>query len=117
MRNLAFTLILTSTFGFTSTASAGDAQAGKNIFNHVCAYCHNADESDKVGPGLQGINQRVTAEWLDQWLKNPKEMAKKDDYAKNIVEDNRYKLQMPTLPSMQNDEKRADVIAYLRSAF
>ena len=98
-------------------AWAADAEAGKELFKTLCVFCHAADGGGKVGPALAGIGQRQTAEWLDRWLQNPREMVKTDPYAQEIKANNKYNMTMPAIPAMKDDVKRADVIAYLLTAF
>lgn len=44
-----------------------------------CNGCHNINdffEEESLGPGLQGIGNKVTQAWLYHWLKNPREYLK-----------------------------------------
>jgi len=95
----------------------GDAVAGKGIFSKVCAYCHAIDGRNKLGPSLTAVGERRSVVWLSEWLKNPAEMIKKDVDAKVVRGNSKYNMTMPALPDMQNDQKRADVIAYLLRDF
>lgn len=39
--------------------NAGNAQAGKELFEANCSVCHNADNTErKMGPGLKGLFTR-----------------------------------------------------------
>lgn len=104
-----------SLLGGMPVAWGADAEKGKVIYEQVCVYCHRLDYSEKFGPGLQGITERVTTEWLDAWLKDPIGLMKTDEYAKTIHESNQYGMAMPPIPAMQDDEKRADVIEYMKT--
>lgn len=97
--------------------TVGDASAGKLTFDHLCLYCHSNDEDSTIGPSLEGIGERRSVAWLNAWLKNPDNMIKKDMDAKDVRDNSRYNMAMPTLPIMQDDVKRADVIAYLLTSF
>ncbi|MDQ6954924.1 MAG: c-type cytochrome [Mariprofundaceae bacterium] len=99
------------------TATAADAKAGKLIFDRVCVHCHAIGGDSKFAPNLKGIGERRDIVWLNKWLKSPKEVLKYDEYAQKLLENNAYSLTMPTFPSMKNDEKRANVIAYLLDFF
>gem|GEM_PF-4072576 len=99
------------------TRIAGDANAGKIIFEHTCFYCHTSNEESKFGPSLKGVSKRRSVAWLDEWLKNPRDMIKHDADAKVVRGNNKYNMTMPTLPDMQDEKKRADVIAYLLRDF
>jgi len=95
----------------------GNAADGEKIFYRMCLYCHTSDEKSKFGPSLLWIGERRSTAWLHDWLENPSEMIEHDEYAQILRENNEYELTMPTLPDMQDAQKRADVIAYLLSAF
>lgn len=97
--------------------TAGDASAGKLTFDHLCLYCHTNNEDNTIGPSLEGIGERRSAAWLNGWLKSPREMIEKDEDAKDVRDNSKYNMAMPTLPIMQDDVKRADVIAYLLTSF
>jgi len=97
----------------SSAAMAADAVAGKVIFDRLCIHCHSTGEDSKFAPNLKGIGERRDAVWLNKWLKSPKEVLKYDEYAQQLLENNEYPLVMPSFPSMKDDEKRANVIAYL----
>jgi len=100
---------------FSGNSMAADLAAGKAIFDQSCHYCHKSSYDEKFGPGLAGITERRDVEWLDRFLTNPAEMIKTDEYAQTLHESNRYGLTMPTMPEMQNPQKRQDVIEYLKT--
>ncbi len=89
---------------------------GQEIFQDVCARCHTAGAVGKLGPGLKDISKRRDEQWLDRWIKSPRAMiAAGDAYARQLREENKYDLTMPTLPIMQKDDNRKAVIAYLKT--
>ena len=103
-----------------SGAQAADAAAGENVFKRVCATCHNptVEGPRKLGPMLAGIVGRKsgsvegfryskanseanivwTAEKLDPYLKNPREVVPGTTMA---------------YAGLRNDDERANLIAYL----
>ncbi len=94
-----------------------DAARGGKVFKTICAHCHTVtyDESRVGAPGLKGVLERHDEAWLNQWLKSPEAFAKVDETATDLLGSNRYGLKMPTLPEMQDEKKRADMIAYLET--
>ncbi len=92
-------------------SGGGDAARGKEtFFDAGCISCHAVDdwksdpevrmkESNSFGPGLHKIGSKVTAEWLFDWIKNPK------NYLKHS--------RMPSL--RLTDPEAADLTAYLMS--
>ncbi len=92
---------------------AADVEAGAKLYKRVCVYCHRLDYDDKFGPGLAGITERQSNEWLDKFLLDPAAMIKSDEYAQSLKESNDYGMTMPALPEMKDAKNRADVIAYM----
>lgn len=78
-----------------------------------CAKCHVSNEgfgatpmpeTGEIGPILIGIGERVTEEWLQRWISDPKHL--------------RATTHMPTLVNVETEEGRqqvADLAAYLAS--
>lgn len=94
-----------------------DAKHGEAIFTNICSHCHHASFKDSAvgAPGLMDVLDRHTEEWIFSWLHNPAEFAKTDETAKALVQSNPYGLTMPTIPEMQDEQNRRDVIAFLKT--
>lgn len=92
--------------------SIADPSVGEEIFKKKCAICHKTTEQTHVGPGLKGVTQRRSVEWLDKWLKDPAGMIKKGDPTAKQVK-KRFLRTMPTIAEMKDDNNRAAVIEYL----
>src|SRR5262245_299258 len=63
IRHGTFALALVLT-GYTASAVAADATAGKNVFRAQCALCHSAEPNDNggaQGPNLNGVLGRHAA--------------------------------------------------------
>jgi len=99
--------------GLAVSAQAGDVAKGKAIFDRLCFHCHKPSYDEKFAPGLAGVTERRDEEWLNTFLQNPSQMIKHDEYAQNLKASNAYNLTMPTLPEMQSQQNREDIIAYL----
>lgn len=105
-------------------AQAGDAEAGKRVFNQ-CMACHTINEGgpNRVGPNLHGVIGRKAAikegfkyspammkkgeenwvwseENLNPYLRNPREVVPGTQMA---------------FPGLRNDTQLNDVIAYIKS--
>lgn len=52
--------------------------AGQKAFESKCFSCHNIGGGDKQGPDLKGVTDRRSIEWLDEFIKSPTAMSKKD---------------------------------------
>ena len=80
-----------------------DAEAGKKLFKANCAACHSVGTNKVVGPGLQGVADRHSREWLGKWIKNSQEfIASGDGDAKTLFEEN-GKVIMPPQPVSPED--------------
>jgi cytochrome c2 len=92
---------------------AANPENGKKLFMKKCKSCHRLTEGTKVGPSLVGVTKRRSPEWLDRWLKNPKEMIKAGDpVAVELLK--KYKKRMPKYKIMQDKKNRDDVISFLK---
>lgn len=111
------TLMMAGSLASAAYAEEASAERGKVNFEAICAHCHTTtyDESSVGAPGLKDVIERHDPEWLDHWLKSPEAFARVDETAKALSGSNKYGLVMPTLPEMQDDQKRADVIEYLKT--
>ena len=108
---------LLSQHAFCAETIQGDAARGSATFKTICAHCHTTtyDDSRIGAPGLQGVLERHNEAWLHHWIKSPEAFAKVDETAKDLISSNKFGLAMPTLPAMQDDQKRADIIAFLKT--
>jgi mono/diheme cytochrome c family protein len=59
-------------------AAAGNADAGKALFNANCAACHKLD-AKMTGPALRGVSARHSREWLQKWIPNSKGLIASGD--------------------------------------
>ena len=121
---LTFSFIFLTALYANTASAAGDAKKGKKVFNK-CKACHAVKVGkNKTGPSLAGIVGKKAgtvegykkykglkgADWvwdeanLDGWLNNPKKWLKAKNGNKSRMV---YKL--------KNTEKRADLIAYLKT--
>ncbi len=60
------------------------AAEGKGIFKSKCSACHKMSKRF-VGPGLAGVTERRTPEWLMNMILNPEEMVAKNPIAKKLL--------------------------------
>lgn len=91
---------------------AADLALGEKLFKNNCASCHNYNEQKLVGPGLAGILERRTMEWLIPWVQNSQAViASGDDYAVALYEE--YdQAQMQAFPNL-SDEDVIAIISYV----
>jgi mono/diheme cytochrome c family protein len=97
------------------TAAEGGALAekGKKLFKANCAACHSVGENVVVGPGLAGISEKRTKEWLHKWIKNSADLIASGDADAKAVFEEYKKLPMPA--QAVNDEDIDAILAYIAS--
>ena len=58
---------------------ADDIERGENLFNQNCTACHNLGEGRLIGPGLKGVTDRRSKEWLKKWINNSSDLIASGD--------------------------------------
>lgn len=76
---MKFLAILLLILPFLSSSQLKAQSPGEKLFKTNCAACHRTDDQRLVGPGLKGINQKRTEEWLLKWIKNSQDLIKSGD--------------------------------------
>lgn len=59
--------------------STSNAQDGKALFKAKCAACHSIGSQRIVGPGLEGINEKRSQEWLISWITDSQALINSGD--------------------------------------
>lgn len=85
------------------------ASNGKELFNNACASCHRIKE-ESVGPGLGGVLQKRSPQWVMNMILNPIEMKRENVQAQAM--DAEYDADMVNT-NLTEDEARA-IVEYLR---
>jgi cytochrome c len=101
----------------THTASAADANHGKQVFA-ACAACHS-DKPDAIGPNLHGVFGRKSAERDDFRYSNPMKRANlvwDENNLRAYIKDPQAKVKGNRMPfgGLHNDTDVDDVVAYLK---
>jgi mono/diheme cytochrome c family protein len=63
---------------------ANGQDAGQKVFETKCYSCHNIGGGDKQGPDLKGVTELRSKEWLEEYIKSPTAMSKKDPAAAEL---------------------------------
>jgi cytochrome c len=117
---LATTIVLAATLVGGPGSAAGDAAAGKKVFNK-CKTCHEVEQTkNKVGPHLVGIIGRKAGAVEDfKYSDNMKNSGIVWDEAtiaaylkdpKGYIQGNKM-----TFAGLKSDDEIADLLAYLKS--
>lgn len=100
-------LVIISLFAQTSLF----AQEGKDLFKTNCAACHSIGKNKLVGPGLEGINEKRSREWLIKWAKNSAELIASGDKDAIAIFEEFNKIPMPA--QAISDEQLNKIYDYL----
>lgn len=86
------------------------AQAGEQLFKANCGMCHWPDSRKLTGPGLEGVTEKRSEEWLISWVKDANALANSGDAdAKALVAEYGY----PMPPVVLSDEEIMSIFAYV----
>ena len=94
-----------------STDSAA-ISSGETSFNKYCGGCHNFKQ-DAIGPQLEGLTSAVSAEWIQNFVRDPKNVIESGDERANELH-KKYKVTMPSFSHLSNIEIH-NIIAYLNT--
>lgn len=102
----------TSADNSSNSADSATIAKGEAIFNRHCSGCHNFRQ-DGIGPQLGGLTTKVSANWIKQFIKDPKQVINSgDERAQQLYK--KYKVMMPSFPAFKDDELNA-IIAFLNT--
>lgn len=91
--------------------SGGDAAAGKELFNTLCAACHKLD-GNSIGPPLRNVSDRRSQEWLHSWIKNSQAMIASGDPTAVAIYEEYNQTAMPPFPQL-TDDNLDNILAYV----
>lgn len=96
-----------------ATTTVGNAEAGKAIVTDMskCGMCHKLTDEKLIGPGLKGITDKRSEDWIKNMVKDPTKWVETDPEAKKLFEE--YG-KVPMTPLSLTDEQINDVVAYLK---
>lgn len=93
---------------------SGDQIAlGEKLFKTNCAACHTVGDNKLVGPGLKGINEKRSVEWLLKWVKNSAELIASGDADAKAIFEEYNKVPMPA--QTVNDDEIKAILAYIKN--
>lgn len=101
-----------------AVADASNDQAslvaeGEKLFKANCAACHSIGTNKVVGPGLQGVNDKYSQEWLVKWITNSGELIASGDADAVAIFEEYNKVPMP--PQPVSPEEINSILAYIKN--
>jgi mono/diheme cytochrome c family protein len=104
-------IFLFSVLAFNS-ASSQDMSRGEELFQ-PCKACHVIGEERLIGPGLKGITERRSREWLIPYIRNSQAVIESgDEYAVALWEE--YQIPMPPYEDYTDDDINA-ILDYIEA--
>lgn len=100
--------LMIGVFGLVSFASKA---GGKETYDKMCMTCHSLSDKVLVGPGLGGVNERRSEEWLIKWVHDPMGMVNGGDADAVKLYEEFNKIPMPGFPQLKDDEIK-ELIAF-----
>jgi mono/diheme cytochrome c family protein len=102
--------------GPISSVSLGEIDAdlaakGESEFKTKCTACHKISKRH-IGPGLKGVTERRSPEWIMNMILNPEGMVQKDPIAKQLLVE--YNGAPMANQNLTEDEARA-ILEYFRT--
>ena len=86
------------------------AATGKEIFKLKCSACHKMSKRF-VGPGLAGVTERRTPEWIMNMILNPEEMVEKNPLAQKLLAE----YLSPMANQSLTEEEARQILEYFRT--
>jgi cytochrome c551/c552 len=86
---------------------------GAKIFKQNCASCHTVTDAKLVGPGLKGITEKRSEEWLIKFIRDSQGLIKSGDKDAKAIFDEYNQMPMPPLNLPYDDIKA--VLSFIAS--
>ncbi|MEO8604911.1 MAG: cytochrome c, partial [bacterium] len=97
----------------TPAIAGAQVGTGAEKFNALCAACHTIGGGRRVGPDLQGVYDRRSAEWLLDFVTSPQKMISKGDPVAVQLQQE-FGVMMPDPPYSADEIK--EILAYVKAA-
>jgi len=102
---LVFSLFITYLLLYPPTSMGQDYSRGEELFQ-PCKACHMISDQKLIGPGLKGITERQTREWLIPYIRNSQAVIQSgDEYAVQLWEE--FKIPMPPYENYTEEDVNA----------
>tara|TARA_R110002072_G_scaffold286113_1_gene451109 strand:+ start:34304 stop:35698 length:1395 start_codon:yes stop_codon:yes gene_type:complete len=77
---------------------------GEDLFKKNCAVCHRASTKDATGPGLAGVSENRSADWIYKWVTASQDLIASGDADALAVFEKFNKIPMPPYPNLTEEE-------------
>lgn len=83
---------------------------GQTLFEDNCSACHKVSER-YIGPAVEGVTNRRSAEWVMNMILNPEQMVKEDPIAKELLAE----YMAPMANQSLTEEQARKILEYFRT--
>jgi len=104
-------LVMTLVMGASLFINNGTFAGGEDLFKK-CAGCHKTSAKESTGPGLAGVTEKRTDEWIINWVHNSQEMVNAGDADAVAVFEEFNNIPMPSYADM-TDEEILSIFAFI----
>ena len=94
-----------------ATSAASSVELGNQLFNSKCAACHTVNR-DVIGPALAGVTQRVSKDWIHNFVHNSTQVIASGDTTANSLYKAYNQVQMPAFSDL-TDQEIDNILAYI----
>ncbi|MBZ5857675.1 PQQ-dependent sugar dehydrogenase [Flavihumibacter profundi] len=85
---------------------------GDGTFDKNCSSCHNFKQNG-IGPQLGGLTADVPADWIKQFIRDPKKLVESGD-ARALQLQHKYKVLMPSFAQFSDDQLNG-IVAFIHT--
>lgn len=104
MNRLKITAVFTVFMLILLLPKNGLGATGEETFTKLCSACHSLSDNVVLGPGLKGLSERRSEEWLIKWIKDSKALIESGDTDATALFDEYKNMPMPGFPQLSDDE-------------
>jgi len=91
---------------------ASAQSTGEELFKQNCTVCHRTDDQKLVGPGLKGISEKRSEEWLISWIRNSQKLIDSGDQDAIAIFEEYNKIPMIAY-EMYSDDEIKSILSYI----
>jgi len=114
VRNTTIKSLALFGMGLILSSGNGFSQDGADLFQKNCAVCHKTTAESTIGPGMAGVTDKRSREWLQSWIKDSPAMISSGDAEAVAIYNEYNQSSMPPFPQLSDADITA-IIDYLGS--
>jgi mono/diheme cytochrome c family protein len=108
---LSGVIVILFSIGYSGNGWAQDP--GEQVFNTTCFACHTIGGGRLIGPDLEGVHEKRSQEWLEEFIKSSQSMINAGDAEAVALFEEYSSMLMPD--SVASEEQIRQVLSYIES--